>query len=244
MGLSLLLSLAGSLPARAISPRLSLKNRCLNALQGLLQPKTLPDEDRVRALALLAGGANPSLLAPQVLKTLRAEFGDESLRDTARLAQALADAEARMDPERFAHILGEQARGLREALVRRDLEPWRTRSDETRDLNSQWGWMILPPNDPAFRDPDYLAQLLRQSGPVGTGFVKYDPNRVLEAFLAEWSRIAPPNTLPQIFTTTGSDANGLVYEAARRHVFRSWFGKRPDRVQVLRIAVQYCDRRG
>ncbi|MCC6749889.1 MAG: aminotransferase class III-fold pyridoxal phosphate-dependent enzyme [Deltaproteobacteria bacterium] len=124
--------------------------------------------------------------------------------------------EERLDGVVYERIVGQQVAAAKRAAQRLD---GKSRSsyarDDLHDMMRGWGFMLLPENDPTFYEPRYLASLLRESGQTGGQFVHRTPSSAGERFRTAWARLAPANTSPIAFTTTGSDANNLLYDIAR-----------------------------
>lgn len=83
------------------------------------------------------------------------------------------------------------------------------------DLVRGWGFRLLPENDPAFTNPNFLVKYIRQSSQTGTGYADNDVSSALYEFHEAWKKIAPKNVEPIAFVQTGTDANNLVYSLAK-----------------------------
>jgi acetylornithine/succinyldiaminopimelate/putrescine aminotransferase len=183
--------------------------------------KQVGAEALLRAVASLAAGNQLATLPRYQRKALSklARAPERSLRKPKVQARLLAALEQRLGKDQYETVLGQQAVGVKKALEGLELVPRARASwanDDLHDMMRGWGTRLLPLNDKAFNDPRYQANRLLESGQSAVGMNQDEPTRALSLFHDAWRKIAPGNTRPIAFTITGSAANNLLYDMARK----------------------------
>jgi hypothetical protein len=86
---------------------------------------------------------------------------------------------------------------------------------DIRDWHRTWGLRLLPDDDDAFRDPEYLVNFnLESRGIRATSFEgRTSITGAREMFEAEWAKLAP-NTKVRCYTESGSDSVSLCFQIA------------------------------
>lgn len=162
----------------------------------------------VDSLAYVMGGGNLKILAP------------ERIEDLMKVG-LLSRAEDLKDPESWKAIL----RGVRSQVTYEEFKrlfPTGMRDSYSQgpdhlDHNRSWGWRILPDDDVAFKDPNYLRQLLFLSGAsssAGMPSGRFNRFEWYNDFQNEWGLLHQHKTRPIAIAQTGSDANNLLYDIA------------------------------
>jgi acetylornithine/succinyldiaminopimelate/putrescine aminotransferase len=172
------------------------------------------------------------MFSSDILNTLKTLGGTENVSDLAQseaFGKIIQTLHGKMGHDEFETAVGSQLAVAKLALDSADehqfVVRWResppaTKPDEL-DMKRGWGWQLLPRDDVAFRDPQYLARALRRSDAraegmetnrQANGLMDSEPRRLFEK---AWSAIAPQNVhSPTVFTLTGTDANNLLYDLA------------------------------
>ncbi len=178
----------------------------------LVKPRAL-----VKATVTLMDGGELAQVPRLVRKALSKVAGkhQRELRKPRVQRAVLSKLRTRLGDEAFTKAVGGRAAALKEAL--RVLDPPKgPGKGPSTDMNRGWGWKLLPERDRAFSDPTFLANMLRESSPGGTGMVDSSPTGAAKLFKAAWRSIAPRNTQPVAFALTGTDANNMLYNIARK----------------------------
>jgi hypothetical protein len=176
-----------------------------------------------------------SELALTDLMTLSGSKAREELLTGETQARLLEVLQLKLGTEKFQRILGESALSVTQIVRQRDRDK-RSDNEDSKDMLRGWGTLLLPENDRAFSDPMYLINLLRVSGQTGSNFVGRDLVGAKSMFQEAWRKNAGGTSTPEIFVTTGSDANSLVFDIAR--------GKKGSEAKVLMVGGMYVGTRG
>ncbi len=175
------------------------------------------DQDLIQAVTFLIGGGKPSFLAPAVVKKLESisELAPGGLSNPENLDVILEALRARVSFVQFDQALGLQLKGVRHALNSTGVKD-RFVGPDHLDTFRAWGWLLLSREDPIFSDPQFLADMMRQTGQTGGGsFIHGDPSYAEHQFQATWEQLSPDTRVPRVFTVTGTDANLYAYEIAK-----------------------------
>jgi 4-aminobutyrate aminotransferase-like enzyme len=210
----LLALLAASMPALAHDPTAA---QCVRdgLVDQLVESPQFTDADLLATALSLKSGASPNILSPAVLEDLRAVVGAKTNAELmASLDKAVGTLHQRMGQDQFEEYVGTHALSAKQSLLQ--VEPTKSKPDD-RDMARSWGWKLLPENDPAFKDPKYLASMLRETGATGQLFEEggRSSEEIRANFDSAWNQIAPEGVEPIYFAQTGTDANNLLYGIAK-----------------------------
>lgn len=93
-----------------------------------------------------------------------------------------------------------------------------SRSDSAaHSVDTGFGVLILPPNDKAYQDPEYLMKTIGNRGATSTGYTRHDPQKTYEFFSQQfkrWTEGYDHEIVPVAFTQGASDANSLLVDVA------------------------------
>ena len=173
------------------------------------------DENLFASVQMLLQGADPDFLSAKALEALSEYARPNAVGsfDTAQLEVALAKLSEKLGPERVESLVGRSLKHLRSPLRPSENQ---NLTNDLRDMNRGWGWKLLPEDDAAFSDPEFLARLLMDSRADHVGRSAPEPaSKALNVFEREWKLTAPSNVAPpSYFTMSGSQANEAVYTIA------------------------------
>lgn len=206
--------------------------KCNNTMETVVP---LSKDTLLAAVMILYGHRDLRLLSSEVKEELAAlgevpqsQLVDEKVLDKIfdKLHEPkpyyLAGTEDENDIQ-LATVIGKQALGAKQAL---DRTSDRSRSIydkdplyDLRDMVRGYGWRLLPKYDKAFKDPVYLARLLRFSGATGVGVDTEFDYSPLSDFQKTWETLAP-DSKPVYFALNGSSANNVLYEIAQKVTHR------------------------
>ncbi len=148
----------------------------------------------------------------------------------------LNQLQRKLGEEKYRAVIGKSVATIADTVRKQDLEEL-TKLRPQDDFLRGWGVMLIPEMDRAFSDPMYLINLLRVSGQTGSNYVNRDMPQARRMFQHAWERNTHGKSFPEVFVTTGSDANSLVYDIASK-VLDS-----PD-AKVLTLKGMYLGTRG
>ncbi len=84
-------------------------------------------------------------------------------------------------------------------------------------MDTGFGVLLLPPNDKAYQDHDYLAKTIGNRGATSTGYTRHDPQKSFDFFQQQfkrWSDGQDHEVVPVAFTQGASDAAGLLVDVS------------------------------
>ena len=226
-------SLLAVLLALLVSQASDLKHAPKGCLATIIASK-LTDSDLLIAALALNNGSNPKLFVGSVYRALQKLAGISktaplSKPDLLRVIQKLKD---KLGDDDFEQVVGTQLASVSEALSAGQTQKKLSAStdelelQDIKDLNRGWGWLLLPRDDPTYREPKYQVQIAKAAGASANVMgLSYDLNQENAefAFKTAWESIAPQNVrVPKIFALTGTDANNLLYEIANEVALRKY----------------------
>lgn len=188
--------------------------------------ENISDQDLVLSLLQIRSTGRLTLTpepVKQALMKMRG-FEDESmlLKDEIQLA-LMNMFRDNLPEEDVSYIMGntlKATKDLLEASVKKG--GWGSEDEGARDMHRGWAWRLLPDDDPAWKDPEYLRLSMLVTNASGGGLSAQDKSlyhKIKDLMMREWKKL-DSKFYPAEFTTTGSDANNLLYaqalKAARR----------------------------
>jgi hypothetical protein len=147
------------------------------------------------------------------LMTLSGARTQKDLLEAETQARILEVLQIRLGKIKFQKALGESAVDLAKVVRKQGKDE--SNIKDAKDMLRGWGTLLLPENDRAFTDPIYLVNLLRLSGQTGSKYVERDYVGAWHMFVEAWQKNTNGTSQPELFATSGSDANSLVYDIAR-----------------------------
>jgi 4-aminobutyrate aminotransferase-like enzyme len=172
--------------------------QALTAVMGGLPLELLAEPVKSQVAALLEDGVDAARTrdgAKAVYERASEAIGEDTVRDAiGNLAVAAND---------LAHASSE------------GLEQYTRGDDDSRNWHRTWGLNLLPLDDKAFRDPEYLMALNAESGQVQSHFQgRKTKSRAKQRFEDAWEALSP-TTRPVSYAASGSDAVSLCFDLAR-----------------------------
>ncbi|MFZ4715241.1 MAG: aminotransferase class III-fold pyridoxal phosphate-dependent enzyme [Bacteriovoracaceae bacterium] len=200
----------------------------------------LNDKQILQAATFLVAGGSPELLSEKVLMTL-AEIGKTSvdkLSNEKVLNKILSKLVSGKNNSLASEVAGEQIAAAKNVLIKSDPDLNRLYTNDVEDGLKGWGWELLPKNDKAFNDPEFLAKLVKQSDAVGVGSSMMDPSHADRFFRDEFKLLTKDKLYIETFARTGSDANNYFYEIANK-VVSNRLKKKVEDAEVLVFSGSY-----
>tara|TARA_Y100000590_G_scaffold263893_1_gene296206 strand:+ start:53083 stop:55506 length:2424 start_codon:yes stop_codon:yes gene_type:complete len=159
-------------------------------------------------------------LAPEPIKKILLEVAEESdeqkLLDEEVQSRIMKIFMEKLPEDDLNYVFGMSMKGTKELFEKAAKKSGWGEEKGPSNMHRGWAWRLLPDDDPAWKDPEYLAYSLKVTNASGGGLSAQDRNlyeNIKYKFLDEWKKL-DPNYRPVEFTTTGSDANNLLYSQA------------------------------
>jgi 4-aminobutyrate aminotransferase-like enzyme len=181
-----------------------------------------PNSRELLAVVLnLKSGTRPQFLSETLLAPLRAVAGVKTtseLSDEEVLDRVVQRLKQRMGQQEFDKTVGASIGASQSALIVTQKGASKRKALDLTDLNRGWGWKLLRDDDPAFKDPEYLARYTRLSGNTSARVLNLNSSQMetdpWKLFALAWKAIAPKDVDPSRlqFSLTGTDANNRLYE--------------------------------
>ncbi|MFZ4712213.1 MAG: aminotransferase class III-fold pyridoxal phosphate-dependent enzyme [Bacteriovoracaceae bacterium] len=184
------------------------------ATKPLCDGPFLEAKDILQAATFLEAGGNPQMLSEKTLQALSqiskssiAELNDplilKKIRDTVN------------DSKLSTEVAGNQILAAKKLMEEKDSYFQDRITNDKTDALRGWGWELLPKNDIAFNNPEYLAKLIKQSNATASGMGTLNPNYVEGLFNDAIHKLAPKFNI-DAYVQTGSDANNLFFDLANQ----------------------------
>jgi 4-aminobutyrate aminotransferase-like enzyme len=175
-----------------------------------------------QATLAIMGGVSPAILVEPIKSAALAMVKDDAQpgHDAAAMKRVVQRCLKELHPDAIKDALLQLVVAVTDAALsevapapHKDEIP--NGKDDTRDWHRTWGLRLLPDDDAAFRDPDYLVALLQESQGIRatTNEGRTSITQARERFNDEWQKLAP-NTKLLAFAESGSDSVSLCFQIA------------------------------
>ncbi len=144
----------------------------------------------------------------------------EELLDPVIQQAILKKIGQKVQKEDINYTLGKNVQTTKKVME--EVEPTQESWNHKGDMHRGWGWRLLREDDPIWEDPEYLRLSVRFTNAFGSGLSSLnrgDYSNLKRLFEEQWHKLSPKYR-PSAYTSTGSDANNLLYHLAINNVRR------------------------